>query len=452
MPEDTSPLEMSPEEFRTLGHHLVDVIAEYLYSLATRKRTTATRWTPEAIRARLPQGGLPEGGADPKAIIDEAAELVFDGYRRNGHPGYWGYIMGCPAPIGILGEMLAAAANANLASWHSAQVPNEIEAQSVRWLAEFLGYPTDCGGLLTSGGNMANFIGVLAARRAHAAPDMQARGLAGSNTALRLYTSRETHTWVEKAADLFGLGTDAIRWIDTDGAQRIDMTALEARIAADKAAGEQPFLVVGSAGTVSTGAVDPLPEIAALCRRHGLWFHVDGAYGAPAAASALTPAALKGLAQADSLAVDAHKWLCVPIEAGCALVRDRANLRATFAHHPPYYFYPDVGGDVVHYHEHGPQNSRAFRALKLWLTLRHVGRTAYVEMIAPSIWRARCTGSSMSPLSSRPRPRASASRPSVTCPPTSTARWTARRITLTTSTGRWSSASRAASRSSSPMP
>ncbi len=328
-------------------------------------------------------------GGEPRALIDEAADMVFDGFRRNGHPGYWGFIIGSPAPLGILADFLASAANPNLAAWNSAPVPTEIELQTVRWIAELLGYPTGCGGLLTSGGNMANFIGVLAARRMRAPWNVREAGLTGSRPRLRLYATKETHTWIQKSADLFGLGTDAIGWIATDSEQRMDISALEAQVEADKAKGDLPFLVVGSAGTVSTGAVDPLPALAAVAKDHGMWFHVDGAYGAPAVCVESAPDDLKGLRLADSIAIDAHKWLYVPLEAGCALVRDPQALRDTFSYRPPYYHYPAVGEEVVHFHEYGPQNSRCFRALKVWLALRRAGRVNYAAMIERNLRLAR---------------------------------------------------------------
>ncbi|RMD65135.1 MAG: aminotransferase class V-fold PLP-dependent enzyme, partial [Alphaproteobacteria bacterium] len=190
---------------------------------------------------------------------------------------------------------------------------------------------------------------------------------------------------VEKAADLFGLGTQAIRWIATDAELRMDPAALRARLEEDIAAGRRPFLIVGTAGTVSTGAVDPLPELATIAREYGLWFHVDGAYGAPAVAASNVPEDLKGLREADSLAIDAHKWLFVPLEAGCALVRDRALLRATFSYRPPYYHYTVEDDAVIHYHEYGPQNSRCFRALKVWAALSCAGREGYVAMIEDNL-------------------------------------------------------------------
>jgi glutamate/tyrosine decarboxylase-like PLP-dependent enzyme len=203
---------------------------------------------------------------------------------------------------------------------------------------------------------------------------------------LRLYASRETHTWIQKAADLFGLGTDAIRWIATDAEQQLDVDELRRQVEADRRLGNRPFLVVGTAGSVSTGAIDPLPEIAALCRDYQLWFHVDGAYGALAAHVQGVPARLHALGEADSIAVDPHKWLYAPIEAGCVLVRDPHALRHAFSYHPDYYQFDN---ESVNYFEHGPQNSRGFRALKVWLMLQQAGRSGYLTMIGDDIRLAR---------------------------------------------------------------
>jgi glutamate/tyrosine decarboxylase-like PLP-dependent enzyme len=193
---------------------------------------------------------------------------------------------------------------------------------------------------------------------------------------------------------MFGLGTDGIRWIPVDAQLRIDTTALRGQIQADIAVGDLPFLVIGTAGTVSTGAVDPLPEIAAICREYDLWFHVDGAYGGFAAVllndgKGTVPADLKGISEADSVAVDPHKWLYTPLEAGCALVRNSEALRASFSYHPPYYHFADQTEPTVDYYEYGPQNSRGFRALKVWLALRQVGRTGSMEMISDDILLAQ---------------------------------------------------------------
>lgn len=379
-----APLEMTGDQFRDLGRHLVDSIAAFLDS--TRSRPVTPAEPPGEIRALLNANQeLPEEGTPPGDLLQRAAELLFDHSLLNGHPRFYGYITSSCAPIGILAELLAAAVNANVGAWKLSPMATEIEAQTIRWLARFVGYPADCGGLLVSGGNMANLTCFLAARAAKAGWDLRKHGVA-AGPPLLVYACRETHTWLQKAADLTGLGTDSIRWIDADPHQRIDLAALESQYTRDLATGARPFLVVGSAGTVSTGAVDPLPDLAAFCRERDLWFHVDGAYGAFAAAAPGAPAGLAGLAHADSVAVDPHKWLYAPLEAGCALVRNPEALRDAFSYHPPYYSF---GGEAINYFDIGPQNSRGFRALKVWLALQHAGAAQYRQMIGDDIALAR---------------------------------------------------------------
>jgi glutamate/tyrosine decarboxylase-like PLP-dependent enzyme len=320
---------------------------------------------------------------DPGLLLEQTAELLFAHSLINGHPRFFGYVTAAPAPIGILGDFLAAAVNPNVGAWTLSPAATEIESQTVRWIAALIGYPADCGGLLVSGGNMANFVCFLAARVAKAGYDVRKHGISGdTGHQLRVYGSTEMHTWIQKAADLSGLGTAAIRWIATDHKQGMNVEALRGQIEADRAEGDMPCLVVGTAGSVSTGAIDPLPEISALCKEYGAWFHVDGAYGAFAAAVPEALDDLRGLIQADSVAVDPHKWLYAPLEAGCALVRDPETLRAAFAYHPPYYHFEERATNYVDY---GPQNSRGFRALKVWLALRQVGAAGYRKMIADDI-------------------------------------------------------------------
>ena len=383
-----APIAMSGEEFRAAGHGLVDRIAEFLDSIPGRPLTPAE--PPHGVRAALGDGALPERGTPTAEILDQAATLLFDHSLLSAHPRFWGYIYSPAAPIGALADLLAAAVNPNVGAWNLSPIASEMEAQTVRWIAELIGYPSDCGGLLVSGGNMANFVPFLAARAAKADWDIRASGLAAKGSppagGLRVYCSAETHTWIHKAADLFGLGTDSIRWIPTDEGLRMDTAALRKQIGEDKARGDFPFIVVGAAGSVSTGAIDPLPELAAIAREHGMWFHVDGAYGAIAAALPDASGDLRGLALADSVAVDPHKWLYAPLEAGCVLVRDRKSLPRAFSHRPPYYHFPEhEGEESVNYFEYGLQNSRGFRALKVWLALRQVGREGYVRMVADDI-------------------------------------------------------------------
>ena len=388
-----APLEMTPTEFRKVGFQLVERIAEFLCSLPDRPVTPNE--PPAVIREALGTGSLPQQGTEARDLLEEAADLLFDHSTFNGHPRFMAVITSSAAPIGALGDLLAAAVNPNLGGWPAAPMGTEIEAQTIRWIAEMIGYPGDCGGLLVSGGNMGNFVGFLAARKAKASWDVRASGMAGKDSRrMRVYTSSETHTWIHKATDMFGLGTDAIRWIPVDERLCMDMTALRNQIQEDIEAGDLPFLVIGTAGTVSTGAVDPLPEIAAICREHDLWFHVDGAYGGFAAVllndgNGTVPGDLKGISEADSVAVDPHKWLYAPLEAGCALVRNPEALRDAFSYHPPYYHFADPAEPTIDYHEYGPQNSRGFRALKVWLALRQVGRAGYKEMISDDIQLAQ---------------------------------------------------------------
>ncbi len=375
-------LAMDAATFRRLGHRLVDDIADFLETLPRRPLTRDA--SPSAVREALHLSGpLSEAGSEPGPLLQETTRLLFDHSLFNGHPRFFGYITGAPAPIGMLGDFLAAAVNANVGAWILSPAATEIESQTVRWIAGLIGYPADCGGLLVSGGNMANIVCFLAARAARADWDVRERGIAAEpGRQLRVYASSETHTWIQKAADLAGLGTASIRWIPVDGQLRMVAAELRRRIEADHAAGDVPCVVVGTAGSVSTGAVDPLPEIASICRDHGAWFHVDGAYGGFAAAAPEAPDDLRGLSEADSVAVDPHKWLYAPLEAGCALVRNAEHLRAAFSYHPPYYHFAELATNYVDY---GLQNSRGFRALKVWLALRHAGAAAYRRMISEDI-------------------------------------------------------------------
>jgi aromatic-L-amino-acid decarboxylase len=379
----TAALDMTEEQFCILGHQLVDRIGSFLASMRGRAVTPAE--PADKVRAVLgATRALPEKGKEAGDLLTCAADLLFEHSLLNGHPRFYGYITSSCAPLGMLAELLAAAVNANVGAWKLSPMATEIEAQTIRWLAQFIGYPADCGGLLLSGGNMANLTCFLAAR-AQAGLDVRKQGVA-SGPPLRAYASTETHTWIQKAADLTGLGTEAIRWIRVDKQQRMDLAALEVQYKQDIEEGYRPFLVVGSAGTVSTGAVDPLPDLAVFCQERNLWFHVDGAYGAFAAGIMGAPSDLMGLSVADSVAVDPHKWLYAPLEAGCALVRNPAALRNAFSYHPPYYSF-EV--EAMNYYDIGPQNSRGFRALKVWLTLQHAGTAAYREMIGDDITLAR---------------------------------------------------------------
>ncbi len=382
-------LAMEPERFRALGHALVDRLAAELARLPARPITRGE--TPAEVRRALgADRGLPGHGEDAAGLLDEAAGLLFEHSTLSSHPRFHAYVAASPAPIGTLAALLAATLNANVALWQAAPMASEIEAQTLRWLAELVGYP-GATGLLTSGGNAANAIALQLALHARL-PRYAEQGLAGAR--LAIYASDQTHGWLAKAASQAGLGRGALRWIATDAGQRLRLDALARAIDADRGVGIEPLMVVGTAGTVASGAVDPLAAMAALCRVHDLWFHVDGAYGAPAACllgsaqeAALGDAGadLAALAEADSLSLDPHKWLYAPIEAGGLLVRDGRCLAAAFGHRPTYYAAPDAQEAGTDFHELGPQNTRGFRALKVWLALRMAGRDGYRQMIADDI-------------------------------------------------------------------
>lgn len=382
-PRRSTPLEMEPAEFRKVGHALIERVAELLERLQKGSVPVTPSESPRTIRELLGQGSLPSSGSPAESLLHEVQSLLFNHSLFNGHPSFWGYVTSSAAPIGMLGDLLASAVNPNVGAYPLSQVATEIERQTVRWIAEMIGYPANCGGILVSGGNMANFIGFLAGRKARIPWDARMKGVGTSGgKQLRVYCSSETHTWVSKATDLFGFGNDAIRWVETDSCQRMNIAALRRQISSDLKTGDIPLLVIGSAGTVSTGAIDPLEEIGAVCKEHDLWFHVDGAYGGFAAALPEASADLKALSLSDSLAVDPHKWLYSPLEAGCALVRDQKILLDAFSYHPVYYKFDDhAEEDVTNFYELGLQNSRGFRALKVWLGLRQAGKEGYVQMI-----------------------------------------------------------------------
>ena len=379
-----APLAMDPDAFRKLGHLLVEELADLMAAVPDGPVTPTQ--SPQEVRQALGLNDpLPERGCDPSALLVDTARALFSRSLFNAHPRFFGYITSSPAPIGVLGDFLAAALNPNLGSWTLSPAGTEVEAQTVRWIAQLIGYPATTGGLLVSGGNMANVVGFLAARAARAPWDVRAEGVGGGRR-LVAYCSAETHTWIQKAADLAGIGTSSVRWIPVGRDLAMDVDALARTIDEDARAGHVPFIVVGTAGSVSTGVVDPLPEIAAVCRARNVWFHVDGAYGGFAAAVPGASPALSALAQADSVAIDPHKWLYAPLEAGCALVRDPEALRAAFAYHPVYYHFDE---QALNYVDYGPQNSRGFRALKVWLALRQVGAAGYRQMIADDIALSR---------------------------------------------------------------
>jgi glutamate/tyrosine decarboxylase-like PLP-dependent enzyme len=381
--ERRSVLDMPAPEFRSLGHALIDQIADFYDSLP--RRTVTRPFAPREFPLVCGAEELEEQGRDAGEVLAELVPALFRHSLHNGHPRFMGYITSSAAPLGALADLLAAAINANVAKWDLAPAASEIESLTVRWIADLIGYPRDCSGLMTSGGTMANFLAFVAARRAGTPWDVRKSGSYGDSRRLTVYVSKEAHTWIEKAADVCGMGTDAVRWIGTDRQGRMRPDLLREQLESDLAQQCLPILVVGTAGTVATGAIDPLRELAALCADYRLWFHVDGAYGAPAAVLPEAPDDLHALALADSVAIDPHKWLYCPLEAACVLTKHHDALRAAFGYRPEYYHFEEKQASAVNYYELGMQNSRAFRALKVWLALRHAGRAGYRDSIRGDI-------------------------------------------------------------------
>lgn len=381
----TAPIEMSEKEFRKIGHQLIDKIADFIATIDSRKVTPGE--SPKQLQQIIGTATIPENGTPPGELISRAAELLLNHSLLNGHPKFFGYITSSAAPIGALADLLAAAVNPNVGAQILSPIATEIEKQAVRWLAEFIGVSPNYGGILVSGGNMANLTAFLTARTVKAPKNIKDDGISNKEQKLAIYCPKTTHTWIEKAAIAFGIGTKAVRWIETLSDNKMDNKILEQTIQHDLENGFKPMMVIGTAGDVSTGAVDNLDGIASICKRYDLWFHIDGAYGIPAAAIPELKELFKGIEQADSIALDPHKWLYSPLEAGCTLVKNPNHLIETYSSHPVYYNFDNADDEIKthNFYEYGFQNSRGFRALKVWLTLQQAGRNGYIKMIGDDI-------------------------------------------------------------------
>jgi len=378
-----TPIEVSRNEFKKIGYKLIDSIADFINAIRGRPVTTGE--SPGQLQAIVGNSCLPENGTPPEELFSRATDLLFHHSLLNGHPKFFGYITSSPAPLGALADLLAASVNPNVGANILSPVATEIEKQTVKWLAEFIGVSPSYGGILVSGGNMANFTAFLAARTVKAPKAIKEEGISMNDQKLIVYYSKTTHTWIEKASVLFGLGAKAVRWIQTDANNKMDDEALEQTIKNDINNGYKPLMIIGNAGDVSTGVVDDLKGIATICKTYDLWFHVDGAYGIPAAVIPGLRTLFAGIEEADSIALDPHKWLYCPLEAGCTLVKDPNHLIETCSSHPVYYNFNNDEPSTQNYYEYGFQNSRGFRALKVWIALQQVGRIGYEKMIREDI-------------------------------------------------------------------
>jgi aromatic-L-amino-acid decarboxylase len=352
---------------RALGHRMVDDMLDHLASL---RDGPVWRPMPDAARRDL-RGALPRGPRPAEAVYEDFQRLVQPYTTGNLHPRFMGWVHGGGNPVGMLAELLAGGLNANLGGRDHA--PIEIERQVISWAAEMLGFPADASGVLVTGTSIANLIGVLVARSASLGPEVRRDGAGGVR--LVAYTSAAAHGCLPRAMEIAGLGRDALRMIPCDDQGRINLDVLADRLADDRARGMRPFLVVGTAGTVDIGAVDDLAALADFAAAEGLWFHVDGAFGAIAALAPKLRPLLAGIERADSVAFDFHKWAQVPYDAGCIVVRDASRQLETFGAEAVYLRREQRGlaGGGVWPCDLGPDLSRGFRALKVWMTLSVYG-------------------------------------------------------------------------------
>lgn len=366
---EPSRLMLDHDAMREFGYRIVDTIADHWAGLDGKP--VAQTQVPGGVEAAL-AGDLPTGPAPLDAVLDELRRDVFSHVAHVNHPRFFAFVPGPANFVGVMGDALAAGYNVFTGTWLASSGATRLELKLVDWLRRSCGLPAGAGGLFVSGGSMANIVGLAVARH---------RVLDGPDPLARIYFSAQTHASVERGLRLLGFADEQSVRVPVDGTFRLDLHALAECIRADRAAGLRPFCVVANAGTTNTGAIDPLPELAALCRKERLWLHADGAFGAAAAVSARGRKALAGLDQVDSLSIDPHKWLFQPFEIGCVLVRERRWLRDAF-HVLPDYMQDTAGDDeTINLGEYGPQLTRSFRALKLWMTLRIFGVDAVTAAV-----------------------------------------------------------------------
>jgi len=374
--------DLPADEVRRLGYLAADAVAEH-----RRHLTDRPVFGKIGSLASHFDGPLPESGLPIEEVMAFVREHVLPHPFGNSHPRFFAFINATADPVGTVADYLASAMNPNC--WGGDHAAIHVERQVVRWLAEAVGLPGEAEGILTSGGSMANFTALGAARRAMA-PAVREDGMAGVPRIV-VYASDQAHNCIDKAVDLLGIGMKQLRKIPTDEHFRIRVERLRAAIEADRAAGLLPAIVVGNAGTVNTGAIDPLEELAGLCAKESLWFHVDGAYGGMATISPALRPLFRGIERAHSVATDPHKWLYVPYEAGATLVREPGRLADAFRR-PADYLVHDKDSPVngpVSFNERGPELSRSFKALKVWMGLKRHGRMGYARAIEHDVEMAR---------------------------------------------------------------
>lgn len=379
---------LDPEDwigYRAEAHAMLDAALDLIEGAGERP---VWQPVPPAVKAALATPS-PQAGLGLAATCAQLRTQILAYATGNTHPRFFGWVHGTGTPGGVIAEMLAAAMNANVGGRDHGAV--YVERQVVGWCRDWFSLPATAGGLLTSGTSMATLIGLAVARNRAIGPDARRIGLTSTHATLTAYASSEAHSSVAKALELLGIGSAALRLVPVDADFAMDAAALADRIDADIAAGRLPFAVIATAGTVNTGGIDPIEAIAALCRQRELWLHVDGAFGAVAVLSEALKPRLAGIEQADSIAFDFHKWLHVPYDAGCLLVRDVGLLHAAFSTRPHYLAGAERGlaaGDPW-FCELGPELSRGFRALKVWFTVQEHGTRRLGQLIEQNCRQAR---------------------------------------------------------------
>ncbi|HET9284845.1 MAG TPA: pyridoxal-dependent decarboxylase [Candidatus Angelobacter sp.] len=385
----TEELTLDPadwDEFRNLAHQMTDDILNYLSTLRSRP---AWQPMPEEVRARLQNEPVPFTGQGEDEAYQAFAKDVLPYPNGNIHPRFFGWVQGNGTPLGMMADMLGAAINPHMAGFN--QAPALVEAQVIRWFIKLMGYPDSASGVLALGGSMANMLGLAIARNTRAGFDVRTEGALQNNTRLMVYASMETHRWIVKGVEFLGLGRNSLSQIPVDHNFQINIKLLREAIRQDRQKGFRPICVVGNAGTVNTAATDNLRELASLCHEEGLWFHVDGSFGALACLSDRLRPIVAGIEEADSMAFDFHKWMYQPFDVACLLVRDRRVHEASFSN-PASYLASMSRGVIaggLPYAELSMDLTRSFRALKVWMSMKAYGVYKFAKLIEQNVDQAQ---------------------------------------------------------------